>query len=73
MIQIPPTSNSINKNILLYCHYDKQPGYDNWNEGFHPFIPIIKDNYLYGRGSADDDYAIFSYISAIKSYSKFKW
>ena len=26
LIQIPPTSNSINKNILLYCHYDKQPG-----------------------------------------------
>ena len=25
MIQIPPTSNSINKNILLYCDYDKQP------------------------------------------------
>ena len=65
-IKIPPTSNSTNKNILLYCHYDKQPGYDNWKEGFHPFIPIIKDNFLYGRGSADDGYAIFSYISAIK-------
>ena len=66
-IQIPSTSNSIKKNILLYCHYDKQPGYDNWNEGLHPFIPIIKDNYLYGRGAADDGYAIFSYISAIKA------
>ena len=69
-IQIPPTSSTITKNILLYCHYDKQPGYNNWNEGLNPFVPIIRNNYLYGRGSSDDGYAIFSYFSAIKAIEK---
>ena len=68
MIQIPPTSNSINKNILLYCNYDKQPGYGNWNEGFHSFIPIIKDNFLYDRGAADDSYAIFLIFQILKLF-----
>ena len=30
------------------------------------FLNLIKDNCLYDRGSTDDSYAIFSYISAIK-------
>jgi acetylornithine deacetylase/succinyl-diaminopimelate desuccinylase-like protein len=38
-----------------------------WAEGLGPTTPVIKDGYLYGRGGADDGYAIFSSITAIKA------
>ena len=36
-----------------------------WAEGTGPWIPVIKDDKLYGRGGADDGYAIFAALSAI--------
>ena len=53
-------------NYLLYGHFDKQPHFDGWHEGLGPLKPVIKDGKLYGRGGADDGYAIFSYILALK-------
>jgi acetylornithine deacetylase/succinyl-diaminopimelate desuccinylase-like protein len=52
---------------MFYGHYDKQPPFVGWWEGFGPTTPIIKDNKLYGRGAADDGYSIFGSILAIKS------
>src|SRR5688572_23921365 len=46
--------------ILLYGHLDKQPEFTGWNEGLGPWEPVIKDGKLYGRGGADDGYAVFS-------------
>jgi acetylornithine deacetylase/succinyl-diaminopimelate desuccinylase-like protein len=51
--------------VLLYGHLDKQPEMVGWAEGFGPWIPVLKDDKLYGRGGADDGYAIFSAITAI--------
>jgi len=35
-----------------------------WEEGTGPTNPVIKDNtWLYGRGGADDGYAIFSAVT----------
>ncbi|TMG94249.1 MAG: M20/M25/M40 family metallo-hydrolase [Betaproteobacteria bacterium] len=51
--------------VLLYGHLDKQPEMTGWREGFGPWIPVIEDGKLYGRGSADDGYAIFAALSAI--------
>ena len=53
--------------VLLYGHLDKQPPMDGWNEGFGPWTPVIKDGRLYGRGAADDGYAAFAAITAIKA------
>jgi acetylornithine deacetylase/succinyl-diaminopimelate desuccinylase-like protein len=36
-----------------------------WAEGYGPWIPVFKDDKLYGRGGADDGYAIFAALSAI--------
>ena len=52
--------------VLLYGHMDKQPGLEGrWSEGLGPQKPVIRDGKLYGRGGADDGYAIFSALSAI--------
>lgn len=53
--------------ILLYGHLDKQPPMTGWEEGLGPWTPVIRDGKLYGRGSSDDGYAIFSVVSAIKA------
>lgn len=55
------------KNTLLYGHFDKQPHFTGWSEGLGPLLPVIRGDLLYGRGGADDGYAIFSALAAIKS------
>ena len=51
----------------MYGHYDKQPHFTQWGEGLHPTNPVRRGELLYGRGGADDGYAIFSSILAIKN------
>ena len=55
----------------MYGHFDKQPHFTNWAEGLGPVTPVIKGDYLYGRGGADDGYAIFTCIEAIKVCQKY--
>ena len=38
-----------------------------WAEGLDPYIPVIQDNKLYGRGSVDDGYNFFATLVAIKN------
>ncbi|MDR0454828.1 MAG: M20/M25/M40 family metallo-hydrolase [Deferribacteraceae bacterium] len=51
--------------VLLYGHIDKQPETLPWAEGLGPRTPVLKDNRLYGRGGADDGYAVFSAFTAV--------
>ena len=51
--------------VLLYGHLDKQPEFVGWLPGLDPWVPVIRDGKLYGRGAADDGYAIFSSLAAI--------
>ena len=51
--------------VLLYGHLDKQPEMTGWSEGLGPWEPVIRGDKLYGRGGADDGYAMFGAISAI--------
>lgn len=53
--------------VLMYGHLDKQPEMEGWREGYGPWTPIIDDNKLYGRGGADDGYALFAAVAAIKA------
>ena len=52
-------------NALLYGHYDKQPEFEGWAEGLEPWKPVIREGRLYGRGGADDGYAVFGSLTAI--------
>lgn len=51
--------------VLLYGHLDKQPEMTGWAEDLGPWTPVIKDGRLYGRGGADDGYALFGAMAAI--------
>ncbi|MFT7220418.1 MAG: acetylornithine deacetylase/succinyl-diaminopimelate desuccinylase-like protein [Candidatus Azotimanducaceae bacterium] len=61
---IQPAENCLN--VLIYGHLDKQPEFDGWHADLAPFTPVRKDNLLYGRGGADDGYAIYSAVAALK-------
>jgi acetylornithine deacetylase/succinyl-diaminopimelate desuccinylase-like protein len=51
--------------VLLYGHLDKQPEMKGWAEGTGPWEPVMKEGRLYGRGGADDGYAMFAALSAL--------
>jgi acetylornithine deacetylase/succinyl-diaminopimelate desuccinylase-like protein len=51
--------------VLLYGHLDKQPEMTGWSEGLGPWTPVLKGDRLYGRGGADDGYAMFGALSAL--------
>ena len=63
-IDIPGDSEDV---VLLYGHYDKQPEFSGWAEDLNPWEPVIKDGKLYGRGGADDGYAVFGSLTAIRA------
>ena len=51
--------------VLLYGHLDKQPEFTGWADGLGPWTPVIRGENLYGRGGADDGYAMYGALSAI--------
>jgi len=53
------------RTVLLYGHLDKQPEMVGWREGFGPWLPVMEEGKLYGRGGADDGYAVFASLTAI--------
>ena len=63
-IDIPGASDDV---VLLYGHYDKQPEFTGWEEGLSPWEPTLRSGKLYGRGGADDGYAVFGSLTAIHS------
>jgi acetylornithine deacetylase/succinyl-diaminopimelate desuccinylase-like protein len=65
LFEAPATSADAKGTVLLYGHLDKQPEMTGWREGFGPWVPVIENGKLYGRGSADDGYAVFAALSAI--------
>lgn len=56
--------------ILLYGHLDKQPEMTGWKEGLGPWTPVMDGPKLFGRGGADDGYAMFASLTAITALQK---
>ncbi len=50
---------------LLYGHLDKQPAMTGWRDGLGPWTPVLDGERLYGRGAADDGYAVFAALTAV--------
>ena len=51
--------------VLLYGHLDKQPEMSGWADGLGPWTPLRRGDQLFGRGGADDGYAIFGSLAAL--------
>ena len=64
-IEIPGTDPASEDCGLLYGHLDKQPEMTGWAEHLGPWKPVIEGDKLYGRGGADDGYAIYGSLTAI--------
>jgi len=64
MVDVP---GQVDDCVLMYGHLDKQPEFTGWSDGLEPWKPVLRDGKLYGRGGADDGYALFSSLTAIRA------
>jgi len=71
-IDVPAAGGKPGDTVMLYGHLDKQPEMAGWREGLGPWTPVIEGDKLYGRGGADDGYAIFASLTAINAMRKDK-
>jgi acetylornithine deacetylase/succinyl-diaminopimelate desuccinylase-like protein len=65
-IDVPGTGGDPNDCVLMYGHMDKQPEFSGWAEGLDPWTPVLREGRLYGRGGADDGYAVFGSLLALQ-------
>ena len=64
---IPATKADTSDTVLLYGHLDKQPEFNGWRKDLGPWTPKFENGLLYGRGGADDGYAVYAAITAIEA------
>ncbi len=63
---IPATGGLGNeRTVLFYGHLDKQPEMTGWRADLGPWRPVLEDGKLYGRGGADDGYAVYAALAAV--------
>src|SRR5207248_4180915 len=66
LIEVPASgAKATADTVLLYGHLDKQPEMVGWADGYGPWIPRLEGDKLYGRGGADDGYAMFGALTAL--------
>jgi acetylornithine deacetylase/succinyl-diaminopimelate desuccinylase-like protein len=71
-MEVPGSGAAKDDTVLLYGHMDKQPEMTGWEAGLGPWTPVIRDGKLYGRGGADDGYAAFASLAAIRAVQEQK-
>ncbi len=62
-----PAKTASTQTVLMYGHLDKQPEFTGWRNDLGPWAPKYEDGKLYGRGGADDGYAVYASIAAIQA------
>lgn len=65
--EIESTKAGSSQTILMYGHMDKQPEFTGWRSDLGPWTPKYEDGKLYGRGGADDGYAVYASIAAVQA------
>jgi acetylornithine deacetylase/succinyl-diaminopimelate desuccinylase-like protein len=65
--EIASTKPGSSDTVLLYGHLDKQPEFNGWRRDLGPWTPKLDNGLLYGRGGADDGYAVYAAVSAIEA------
>ena len=67
VVYVVEPTEGVTQNVMVYGHLDKQPYGTGWDEDLSPTEPVIKNGRMYGRGPADDGYAPFSCMLAVKA------
>ena len=65
--EVPATKAGSADTVLLYGHLDKQPEFSGWRSDLGPWTPKYEKGLLYGRGGADDGYAVYAAITAVEA------
>ncbi|MGZ5180811.1 MAG: M20 family metallopeptidase [Ramlibacter sp.] len=65
--EIAATRPNATQTVLMYGHMDKQPEFSGWRNDLGPWTPKYEDGKLYGRGAADDGYAVYASIAAVQA------
>jgi acetylornithine deacetylase/succinyl-diaminopimelate desuccinylase-like protein len=65
--EIQATKPASTQSVLMYGHLDKQPEFTGWRGDLGPWTPKYENGKLYGRGSADDGYAVYASIAAVQA------
>jgi acetylornithine deacetylase/succinyl-diaminopimelate desuccinylase-like protein len=65
LFEVPATKAGSADTVLMYGHLDKQPEFNGWRNDLGPWTPKYDDGKLYGRGGADDGYAIYASLAAL--------
>jgi len=65
--EVPATKAGATETVLMYGHLDKQPEFTGWRKDLGPWTPKYEDGKLFGRGGADDGYAVYASIAAIQA------
>ena len=65
--EIPATRTDSTASVLMYGHLDKQPEFTGWRSDLGPWTAKYQDGKLYGRGGADDGYAVYASIAAVQA------
>ena len=65
--EIAATKPMSAQTVLMYGHLDKQPEFTGWRSDLGPWTPKYEDGKLYGRGGADDGYAVYASIAAVQA------
>ena len=65
--EIAGTKPGSDQTALMYGHLDKQPEFNGWRNDLGPWTPKYEDGRLYGRGGADDGYAVYAAIAAVQA------
>ena len=63
-LEVPGKSD---RTVVMYGHLDKQPEMTGWRDGLGPWDPVLDGEKLYGRGGADDGYAVFASVCALQA------
>ncbi|MDP3085921.1 MAG: M20 family metallopeptidase [Rubrivivax sp.] len=65
--ELPASGSTSQATALLYGHLDKQPEFNGWRSDLGPWTPKYENGLLYGRGGADDGYAVYAAITALEA------
>jgi acetylornithine deacetylase/succinyl-diaminopimelate desuccinylase-like protein len=68
--EIAATRPASPQTVLMYGHLDKQPEFSGWRADLGPWTPKMEDGKLYGRGGADDGYAVYASIAAVQELQR---